>query len=254
VPAPSDPYGVLMSETVYPWQAPFVCNVAPADPERHGGWDLYVRADSAPRPVVVFVHGGPLPALPVPPREWPVYCGYGTLAAEAGLVGVTVDHSLHGSADYPAALADVRAAIDGARADRRVDADRVAVWAFSGGSPLVAPFLQDPPDWLKSVALTYPVLDDVPERRLPAGFRPVEALTTSSVPITLTRVGREAPSVSAGVTNFLARAEQLGVRINVIDVPDGHHGFDALPPVAGATQAVHSAIKAVAATLTVTAG
>jgi len=49
------------------------------------------------------------------------------------VVGVTVDHHLHDLTSYPLAATEVTAAIELARADPRVDGDRVAVWCFSGG-------------------------------------------------------------------------------------------------------------------------
>jgi hypothetical protein len=85
-----------------------VVEVADVPVERRGVWDLYDPVATGPRPAVVFVHGGPVPAgLPVSPRDWPVYRGYGALAAAAGLVGVTVDHPLHDLKDLPAAHAVV---------------------------------------------------------------------------------------------------------------------------------------------------
>lgn len=106
-----------------------------------------------PRPAVVLVHGGPLPSdLPVSPRDWPVYQGYGALAARAGVVGVIVDHPLHASTDYRRAFAGVAQAIEQVRVDERVDGGRVAVWVFSGGGPLLTPLLRERPSWLRCLA------------------------------------------------------------------------------------------------------
>jgi hypothetical protein len=81
----------------------------------------------------VFVHGGPVPAGATPtPRDWPAFVGYGRHAASQGAVGVTVDHRLDSLADYPRAAGDVAAAVEVARADPRVDSERVALWFFSG--------------------------------------------------------------------------------------------------------------------------
>jgi hypothetical protein len=51
---------------------------------REGTLDVYRPAgsDGGLRPVVIFVHGGPLPPdLQPTPRDWPIYRGYGALAA-----------------------------------------------------------------------------------------------------------------------------------------------------------------------------
>jgi hypothetical protein len=234
-----------------PWEASFVVGVPDVRVERHGVWDLYDPGAGEPRPAVVFVHGGPMPAtIPVPPRAWPMFRGYGALAAAAGLVGVTVDHPLHAPDAYAAAHAVVVDAVDAARADDRVDADRVAVWAFSGGSPLLAPWLAAPPPWLRALAATYPLLDDHPGFPLPAGFRPIDALAAgAALPFVLTRVGLERPALTEGVARFVAAAGPGPLRLTVLDVPNGHHGFDTLDPGPESTTAVESALALVAEAL-----
>lgn len=234
-----------------PWEAPFVVEVDAVPGERHGVWDLYDPAAGEPRPAVVFLHGGPLPpGIPVPPRDWPVYQGYGALAARTGLVGVTVDHPLHSRAHLPAARDVVARSVDEVRADPRVDGDRVAVWAFSGGSPLLTPWLADSPPWLRALAATYPWLHALPDGPLPDGFRPVEALGDGPpLPFVLTRVGLEAPAAAAGVEDFLAAAGSSRLRVTVLDVPHGRHGFDMLDPGEESAAAVRAAVGHVAAAL-----
>lgn len=238
-----------MRTRTLPWEVPFVVDVATPPVERHGVWDLYDPVAGEPRPAVVFVHGGPLPpGLPVTPRDWPTYRGHGALAAAAGLVGITLDHSLRALTDLPAAHGVVEQAVEAARADSRVDGDRVAVWAFSGGAPLLSPWLARPPAWLRCLAATYPVLDSFPDFELPDGFRPVDALGAGSpLPFVLTRVGLEAAPIAAGVARFLAAAESSRLRLTVVDVPHGHHGFDTLDPGPESAGAVRSALDAVAA-------
>jgi acetyl esterase/lipase len=228
-----------------------VVEVDPVPGERHGVWDLYDPAAGEPRPAVVFVHGGPLPpGIPVPPRDWPMYQGYGALAATAGLVGVTVDHPLHALTDLPAAHAVIEETVAAVRADARVDADRVAVWAFSGGGPLLTPWLARCPAWLRCLAGTYPVLDSLPGFDLPTGFRPVEAVGDGSpLPFVLTRAGLEAPPIAAGVERFLAAAGQSRLQVTVVDVPHGHHSFDILDPGQESADAVRAAVGHVAAAL-----
>lgn len=217
--------------------------------ERHGTWDLYDPGATGPRPAVVFVHGGPLPAdLPVSPRDWPVYRGYGALAAAAGIVGVTVDHPLHSLDDLPAAHAVVVQAVEAARADARVDEDRVAVWVFSGGGPLLSPWLAQPPSWLRCLAATYPVLDARPDRVLPVGFRPIDALAAGPrLPFVLTRVGRESAWIADGVARFLTAAEPGRLQVEVVDVPNGHHGFDLTDPGPESVAAVERSLELVIA-------
>jgi acetyl esterase/lipase len=239
-----------VTQSLPPWKVPFVvdqADLADVVPERHGVLDLYATAADRPRPAVVLLHGGPIPAgLPVTPRDWPVYRGYGAMAAAAGVVGVTVDHPLHAPEDYPTAHAVVADAIDAVRADPRVDRDRIAVWAFSGGSPLLSPWLRRPPSWLRCLAATYPLLDSGPDSILPAGFRPVEALAAGpSVPFVLTRVGLESPPVAEGVDRFLTAAKSSGLAVDIVDVSHGHHGFDTVDPGPESAAAVRRALALV---------
>ena len=201
---------------------PFVLPVEAREPERDGALDIYPPDDNAaPRPAVLLVHGGPLPPQVRPiPQDWPVYRGYASLLAGRGVVAATVGHRLHSPAAYPTAADDVRAAAEKLRADPRVDADRVGLWFFSGGGPLAAGWLRDPPAWLRVVALTYPLLAPLP------GW-PIEPVTeVGDVPVVLTRVGLENPAVAEGVEAFVTAAAKA--RLEIIDVPHGRHGFDYL--------------------------
>lgn len=244
-------YGQRMPEDLAPWVAPFVVDVQRRPSERRGTWDLYDPLVDAPRPAVVFVHGGPLGSdLPVSPRDWPVYRGYGSLAAAAGVVGITVDHPLYDASDYPAAHAEVVRAVEQLRTDERVDADRVAIWAFSGGGPLLSPWLIQRPAWLRCLAASYPVLDSRPNRPLPDGFRPVDSLAPARrLAFVLTRVFLESPPIAEGVATFLSRAEAGALALEVIDVPNGYHGFDNLAASPGAVAAIEHAFNSVTAAI-----
>jgi acetyl esterase/lipase len=237
-----------------PFLEPFVLNVAEAPRRRQGVVDVYspVGGDDKARPAVVFVHGGPLPADVRPtPRDWPVYVGYASLTAGRGMVGITHDHRLHSPRDYPLAADDVASAIAEIRGLDGVDRDRVALWFFSGGALLSADWLIQPPPWLRCVALTYPLLAPLPGWDVDARFRPVEALRgAASLPILLTRVGRERAEIARTVQAFCASAESHQVAIDVIDVPDGQHSFDMLDHTETSRAAVNHAMDWITSALT----
>ncbi|HEX4362787.1 MAG TPA: hypothetical protein VH141_34975, partial [Pseudonocardia sp.] len=209
---------------------PFVLPTDPSTRRREGAIDVYppLEPGDGPRPVVVFVHGGPLPPEVAPrPRDWPVFHGYGALAAAAGLAGVTLDHRLYTFADYATAALDVAAAVEQARGLAGVDPDRVALWIFSGGGPLAADYLNAPPPWLRCLALTYPLLGCPPEFDAEGRFNAVDAVATApDLPILLTRVGHEFPDLARIQDSFVDTATAAGATLDVIDVPNGQHGFD----------------------------
>ncbi|MDI1460817.1 alpha/beta hydrolase [Catellatospora sp. KI3] len=229
---------------------PFVLSPTELEPERSGPIDLYVPEGDGPFPAVVILHGGPLPPdLRPTPRDWPAYRGYGGLLASLGLVAATVDHRLYVLngpdgvvLDYPTAAEDVAAAVETVRDDPRVDGERIVVWFFSGGSLLSADWLRKQPAWLRGLALTYPMLAPKAGWPVDARFRPVEAVGEAGpdpAPILLTRVGLEADDIAESVARFLAAAAGAGVPVEVIDVPNGHHGFDNLDHTDESREAVH---------------
>ncbi|MFI6638709.1 alpha/beta fold hydrolase [Streptomyces sp. NPDC050504] len=233
---------------------PFLLDVPDVRRERVGRVDLHLPdGPGGPSPAVVFVHGGPVPAeLRPTPRDWPTYAGYGSYVAGLGAVGVTVDHRLHDLSDYGRAADDVSAAVDLVRADPRVDADRVALWFVSGGGLLSADWLAAPPPWLRCVAATYPVLAPLPNWGLSSSrFRPAAALPKAGgLPIVLTRVGLESPEIAATVEEFVTAATACDARLEIVDVPNAHHGFEAVDHTDEARHAVRDAVRRVLAHLT----
>lgn len=231
-----------------PHLRPFLMDLPERPRERHGRVDLYLPDADGPRPAVVLVHGGPVPAGARPtPRDWPSFTGYGRYLAGLGAVGAAVDHRLHGMADFARAADDIAEAVDLVRDDPRVDGDRVALWVFSVGGLLAADWLAAPPAWLRCVAASYPVLEPLPNwGTVEPRFRPAAALRTAgSLPVVLTRVGREAPDIAATVADFLSAAEGCGARVEVVDVPHGRHGFETLGPTAESRAAVARAAGSV---------
>jgi acetyl esterase/lipase len=230
---------------------PFVLSPPACEPERTGAVDLYVPAGNGPFPAVLIVHGGPMPPQVVPkPRDWPVYQGYAAELAAHGILAAVVEHRLHvvpgpdGAVfDYVTAAADVAAAIEALRSDKRADADRVLLWFFSGGSLLSGDWLHDAPAWLRGVALSYPVLTPLPGGFTDPHFGPVgDVLGAGFPPILLTRAGLEDPAYAEGVAEFLAAAARAGVPVEVIDVPNGRHSFDVLDHTDESRTAVRRAI------------
>jgi dienelactone hydrolase len=230
-----------------PYLQPFVLSVAEPQRSRDGNLDVYWPADSDAEvsPLVIFIHGGPISADMRPtPRDWPIYIAYGSLAASHGVVGVTLDHRLFSTADYPVAADDLASAVEHARALPGVDPNRMALWFFSGGGLLAADWLSEPPPWLRCIAATYPVMAPLPGwGDVDARFRPVDAVhKAGTLPILVTRVGRERAEIAPTVEAFIAGAEQCHAQLTVIDVPEGQHAFDCLDHDESSRTAVRQAM------------
>ncbi|WP_246595639.1 alpha/beta hydrolase [Actinoplanes auranticolor] len=227
---------------------PFVLSPPVREPARTDNVDTYRPDGPGPYPVVVVVHGTPLPpGLQAQPRDWPLYRGYGQLLAAQGMTAVVVEHQLPITPgpdglvlDYATAAGQVAAAVTAARADPRADADRVVLWFFSGGAMLSAGWLDAAPAWLRGIALTYPVVTPLPGMVAAPGFvAPAEAIGPGAPPILLTRVGREHPGFAAGVQTFLDRAAD----VEIIEVPDGQHSFDIADHTEASRAAVGQAVE-----------
>jgi dienelactone hydrolase len=206
------------------------------DPEAAGidrrvraDYDLYLRGESAGAPLVVLVHG-PVRGSGARPREWPVYRGYAALLANAGFGAAVADLAYSDIHQLDAPKAQLGGVVEAARSECDVDSARVAVWAFSGGARLVGGWLEEPPEWLKGIALTYPAAP------------PVARVNARLV---VTRVGLERPRLQETVDELLAIARSA----EVIEVPNGRHGFDMLDHTEESRDAVERALSAVAALL-----
>ncbi|MEV0287307.1 nuclear transport factor 2 family protein [Kribbella sp. NPDC050820] len=219
--------------------------------DRLGEIDFYRPAGTARTGAILFVHGGPGPAgLEVLPREWPVYRGYATAAARRGVVAAVVDHSLiHGFDQLVTAADEVEAAIGVLRSDPRVDPDRVALWFFSGAGLLAGEWLDSRPDWLRCVALTYPLLATPPgvEELVNAAEvigkhdrgGGVGKELSRDLPVLLSRAGLELEELAGPVAEFVSAG---GTALDIIDVPKGHHGFDMLDHTEESRAAVTKAL------------
>ena len=211
-----------MTQSKGPHELPFVLDVpATGTVTRHEDFDIY-RPDGGdqPLPAVVFVPG-PMPAaFPARPRAWPVYEGYGRLIGGRGVIAVVPDLRYYTVGQWAQASDDLSGVLESVRALEAVDSDRIAVWAFSAGALLVRRWLTQSPQWLRCLALTYPML------AMPADPAGQAAAVLPGRPLVLTRVGRESASIQATVDGFLSAAAAAGAVVDVVEVPDGRHGFD----------------------------
>lgn len=122
----------------------------------------------------------------------------------------------------------------------RVDRDRLAVWAFSGGGSFLSRFLRERPAYVRALASYYATLDS---RVLPAGVSlplTAEELREMSPaaqlgagprplpPMLIARAGKDDPHLNATVETFVKEALAAGLPLELLNHPAGRHGFDIL--------------------------
>jgi acetyl esterase/lipase len=216
--------------------------------KRDGGAGLKMNIYSPARlsgaarvPAVFFVHGGPIPEQLVPPTQWGVFTSYGELAAASALTGVTFNHRLYAPTDYERSQADVAAAIDYVRehaTQLNVDADRIALWYFSGGGPLLSAVLRERPSYVRCVLAFYAVLD---MRHMVAAddaakvARATELSAAAHVrtkggglPMFIARAGLDQPMINQSIDTFVQEALAGNAPLELMNHPAGRHGFDIL--------------------------
>ncbi len=176
--------------------------------------------DGARLPIVLFVHGGPIPAEMQPPTEWGVYQSYGELMAASGMVGVTFNHRFHGRENFDDSLDDVRAALTFVRAhadEFHADADHMAVWAFSGGGIQFAWLLRERRSFVRCMIAYYAVLDlrsmlppdsDDAIRQRAEQFSATALVRAHAgdLPLFVARAGQDRPALNEGIDRFVQEA------------------------------------------------
>jgi acetyl esterase/lipase len=204
--------------------------------------DLYpVPGPEQPRPVVVLVHGGPVPMLGA--RRMGVFVSYGELLAASGFVSIAFDHRFLAPSRLEDAARDVADLIAHVRTNAAalgIDPERVALWAFSGGGPLLTAGLRERPGYLRALVAYYAVLDlQEPAPGTESGlgpdlrraFSPVHALgedARSTPPVLVARAGLDDPWLNRGVERFVQAALAKGATLDLLNHPEGRHGFDIL--------------------------
>lgn len=196
----------------------------------------------APRPAVVFVHGGRIPRnLLTTPKEWGAYVSFGQLVAASGFVGVTFNHRFYTWESLADSQSDVMDLIAHIRANANsfgIDKDRIVVWTVSAGSLFLSQPLRDAPQYVRAIVAYYPQLDLQDQRKAaPASvtdetlreYSPVYHLERSGKnvpPVFIARAGLDDASLNGGIDRFVQLALSKNLTINLLNHATGQHGFD----------------------------
>jgi acetyl esterase/lipase len=204
--------------------------------------DLYAPPGPLrPRPAVILIHGGPIPRIGM--KNVGQFVSYGQLLAASGFVAVTFDHRFLAPGRLTDAGGDVTDLVAHVRKNAGslgIDPERLALWAFSGGGPFLAAPLRDRPSWLRAVVAYYAVLDlQQPPPRTDDGigaearqsFSAIRSLgddARGAPPVVVARAGLDNPWLNGGLDRFVQAAVAKGATLDLLNHPDGRHGFDIL--------------------------
>jgi len=211
--------------------------------ERHH-LDLYGAPDGAPKPVLLFVHGGGFvqgdKGGPTGGGDgWP-NANVGRMAAELGMVGAVMNYRLAPEYGWPAGAQDVGAAVAWLRAhadEYGGDPARIVVMGTSAGAVHVSGFLADsqaPAQVRGAVLLSglygYTPLDTKDERYYgdPALYparMPRDAVTTTDVPLLVACAECDPPRFQAEFLGLLAERLERHGAIPRAALVSGHNHY-----------------------------
>ncbi|HWC66089.1 MAG TPA: alpha/beta hydrolase, partial [Thermoanaerobaculia bacterium] len=207
-------------------------------------------------PLVLMVHGGPVPKLGA--KNMGVFTSYGRLLAASGFAAAAFDHRFLAAARLEDAAGDVASAIAHVRehADELgIDDDRLALWVFSGGGPFLSLALRGAPRYVRAALAFYAALDirekapgstaeigdDVRRAFSPAHH--VRAEGGRTAPLFVARAGLDHPFLNASIDRFVADALAANAEIDVMNHATGRHGFDFLDDDARSREIIARAIE-----------
>jgi acetyl esterase/lipase len=204
--------------------------------------DLYTppgKPRNRPLPVVVFIHGGPIPSnLRTEPKDWGVYISYGQLAAASGFVGITFNHRFYGMDRLRDAQSDVNDLVGYLRANAAalgIDPDRITLWAFSGGGPMLSSAIRDAAPYIRCLIAYYALLDTAGSGANGEGaqkeFSPLYQLKQkgqSVPPLFVARAGLDNPGLNSALDRFAQEAITRNVTFEFSNHAAGRHSFDVL--------------------------
>lgn len=200
-------------------------------------FDLYLPPGATRAlPAVIFVSGAS------DSRDWAVFKSYGRMAATQGLAAIVYakryrrNEVLEGADDTAVLLDFLRSR----GAELGIDATRVAMWGFSAGGRLLATGMNPRHGEVRAIVGFYSLLDmsaDLPF--YPDSLRPLVRDRASPVsviqdrpasvpPTLLVRAGLDDPAVNAGIERFARFAYDSNRPVELINYPEGRHGFDLL--------------------------
>ncbi|NTX13058.1 dienelactone hydrolase family protein [Myxococcus sp. CA056] len=216
--------------------------------------DLYIpEAVSQGRvPIIVLAHGLLHPDLTPLVRDLPAFAGQARWLATQGFAVALVELGSPSTgiekSQWLTRVADLQKRVDAALAFVRkqaatepLDADRVCLMAMSaGGLWGLSPALSKaPPAWLRCAVAWYPLLGG-PD--VPRGLGPMDGLKAANAkkvpPLLVLRAGLDTPPLNAALDDFVKEARSRGAPLTLMELPEGHHGFELTDDVEDSREAM----------------
>ena len=212
--------------------------------------DVYYPADyegETRLPAVIFVHGDASPEYLKNAKDWASYISWGQLTAASGLIGITFNHrsAEMGKKLYDAAQ-DVDDLVSYVRDNSKslgVDANSLAVWTCSGGTPFgLRSALREDASYVRCIVSYYgvadlavyyeadstlPHLSDEVLNEFSAPHR-LSKRTNTLPPMLIVRAGLDAPELNKSIDRLLTAAIAKNVSLDFMNHTTGHHAFDIL--------------------------
>lgn len=212
--------------------------------------DVYYPADyegESRLPAIIFVHGDASPEYLKNAKDWASYVSWGQLAAASGLIGITFNHrsAEMGTKLYDAAkdVDDLISYVHENSKSLGVDADALAVWTCSAGSPFgLRSALREDASYIRCIVSYYgiadlkvfydadstlPHLSDEVLNEFSAPHR-LSKRTSTPPPMMIVRAGLDAPELNASIHRLLTAAIAKNVSLDFMNHTTGHHAFDIL--------------------------
>jgi acetyl esterase/lipase len=194
-------------------------------------FDLYVPAAEAPSggwPVAVLFHGGPI-GSEVRPKDWPLYQSYGRLLAASGVAAAIPNYRLMSPIAWKPATDDAVHLLEYLRTnsdDLKINADAMALWAFSGGGPQLGLAIRGQLPYVRCLVSFYAFLDTLPPAAEYSPLRMLREQAGRLPPMFIARMGKDIPELNWGVDAFVEEARKAGHAVQVAEYGDGVHAFD----------------------------
>jgi pimeloyl-ACP methyl ester carboxylesterase len=182
-------------------------------------YDLYGSIPGRTTPVVLLVHGGPIPAdLQATPADWGLFQSLARMLAASSIAAVMFNHRFFSIGAALTATNDIEDLLS------HLNLERVCLWAFSGGGPLLARFLRSTPASVRCVVTYYAAL-----HAATGEFSAADAVQENAgwiPPLLVARAGLDMPQLNDTIDRFVTAALKKNATIDVMNHATGQHGFD----------------------------